>query len=422
MIAVIRKRKAEERESSAADARLGMWPWSAASAPSAAAPTPILRIDSAAHMQPIRDAAASNKYSMTLGDDWTLLWTFRTPWTTEALKKRLLQKRPFSHRPFLVNHLAGTLRVASKEHLPEFLRTAGLTDAAPATFRLPEDMELARAALTRDPLHDASGLPTWMLKSKQHRNIRPLLNSTSEHLASQSPALLQRRVRPLLLPGLHRAFDIGIYVLVSSVSPLRIYAYEKALVRVCEKPFPTSAAGFASSADRSAYVINHYSPLWSLPFFAPFFAQCPGHTDAACALRAALSAHGHDGAQLWRKMEAVVSRALTHLKPHAEEGLHRIGLSPAHAFELFRFDFMVDERAQPMLTEVNISPNMVAAHDEDGKVKAALLRDTLRIVSTRLRTMKATAASSAGAAATREAAVAGGFRRIGRSKGRGRSA
>ena len=121
-------------------------------------------------------------------------------------------------------------------------------------------------------------------------------------------------------------------------------------------------------------------------------------------------------------MEAVVSRALTHLKPHAEEGLHRIGLSPAHAFELFRFDFMVDERAQPMLTEVNISPNMVAAHDEDGKVKAALLRDTLRIVSTRLRTMKATAASSAGAAATREAAVAGGFRRIGRSKGTGRSA
>ena len=81
--------------------------------------------------------------------------------------------------------------MASKEHLPEFLRTAGLTDAAPATFRLPEDMELARAALTRDPLHDASGLPTWMLKSKQHRNIRPLLNSTSEHLASQSPALLQ---------------------------------------------------------------------------------------------------------------------------------------------------------------------------------------------------------------------------------------
>ena len=56
-----------------------------------------------------------------------------------------------------------------------------------------------------------------LLKSKQHRNVRALVNASRAGLVANSPAILQRRVRPLILPGLGRSFDIGLYVLVSSI-------------------------------------------------------------------------------------------------------------------------------------------------------------------------------------------------------------
>ena len=108
-------------------------------------------------------------------------------------------------------------------------------------------------------------------------------------------------------------------------------------------------------------------------------------------------------------MEAIAARLLAHLRPHVEGGLEKLGLSPRHVFEVFRFDYMVDEHAQPVLTEVNLSPNMVAAHAEDGKVKNALLRDLMRIVGTRT---GSSAKSSAAREAAAESAVAGGFHRV----------
>ena len=50
--------------------------------------------------------------------------------------------------------------------------------------------------------------------------------------------MVQRRVRPLLLPGLPRVFDVGLYVLVSSVRPLRVWAFNRSLVRVCLSSYP----------------------------------------------------------------------------------------------------------------------------------------------------------------------------------------
>ena len=82
-----------------------------------------------------------------------------------------------------------------------------------------------------------------------------------------------------------------------------------------------------------------------------------------------------------------------------------------HAFELFRFDFMVDEAARPLLTEVNLSPNMVPAHPEDGRVKAALLKDALRLVSVR-------PARGEHRDAARHPLPLGGFRPIGGARAR----
>ena len=309
-----------------------------------------------------------------------------------------------NRKRLLVNHMPGTLRLASKSHLPSFARLAGFEDSIPTTFVLPEELDQAHHALSEHGIRDSTGLPLWVLKSKQHRHVRALMNVSRAGLLANSPALLQRRVRPLILRGLGRAFDVGLYVLVSSVTPLRVYAYERALVRVCEAPFPNERTGFRNSA---SFVVDHYAPIWTLPFFQRLLQTCDA--SAACALRKALDADGHDGEGLWRGMHAIAGGLLSALQPAVEVGLRHLGLNGENAFELFRFDFLVDTRGQPVLTEVNISPNMVATHPEDRRVKAALLRDTLRIASEKMRRM-APMAGLEGQQDARE--VMGGFMRL----------
>ena len=71
-------------------------------------------------------------------------------------------------------------------------------------------------------------------------------------------------------------------------------------------------------------------------------------------------------------------------------------------------------RAWQVLTEANLSPNLVAAHPHDGAVKAALVRDTLRLVARRLANRSAWRGGGTGAEAlaAAEAQDLGGFRRV----------
>lgn len=113
------------------------------------------------HLQPVRVAAASAGLKITSGDEWSMLWSYRTPWASDVLKRRNKSRRAgggFAY-PFFVNHLPGTLRLASKAHLPAFARSAGLEMAVPASYLIPEQIEAARDAIISAGLRDAKGLP-----------------------------------------------------------------------------------------------------------------------------------------------------------------------------------------------------------------------------------------------------------------------
>ena len=384
---------------------------------------PTLRVvETGTHLNQVRQQAPRAGLPLTKGEDWSVLWSYRTPWDSEPFKRRISgASGTLDSSRLLVNHLPGTLRMASKEHLIAFARTAGLdAGTVPSSYLLPEHKVALRSALDAEGIFGSDGLPIWLFKSKSHRGVHVLLNSSDQALAQSSPAIVQRRVAPLLLRRHRHAFDLGLYVLVTSVRPLRVFAYERALVRFCEKPFPTTAHGF--TAEPGSYVINHYTPIWTIPTFAAALKTC--NESAACALRAELTRDGYDATALWERMHATVTRLLTKLEPHVLSGLARQRLSPDAVFELYRFDFMVNARGAPVLTEVNISPNLVPAYRQDGEVtrpghacappatpvfarpsvrghprlrvsvhvphartqvKAALVRDALRMASQRLR-------------------------------------
>jgi hypothetical protein len=192
--------------------------------------------------------------------------------------------------------------------------------------------------------------------------------------------MVQRRVQPLLLRAAPRVFDIGLYVMVSSVQPLRVYLFNEHLIRFGKEPYPRSPAGFSQAG---SFVINDYTPVWKLPELKPALAKCGG--SPSCTLRQQLQAEGHDPDRLTRRMHSIVAALLAAVRPAMEAGFHRVPVPSQSAFELLRFDFLVNASGMPLLTEVNMSPNLVSKTAEDGSIKRNLLRAVLSVAAARLR-------------------------------------
>ena len=69
-------------------------------------------------LKPVAEAARKLKLATTAGDDWTVLWSYKSPWELiDSLAKR---RATAGARPYLVNHLPGTIRLVSKVHLVRF--------------------------------------------------------------------------------------------------------------------------------------------------------------------------------------------------------------------------------------------------------------------------------------------------------------
>ena len=94
-------------------------------------------------------AAQKLKLATTAGEDWTVLWSYKPPWDLDSLARR----RVAGARPYLVNHLPGTIRLVSKVHLAKFSAELAVRlprifgGITPETYALPEQARLLDAAI-----------------------------------------------------------------------------------------------------------------------------------------------------------------------------------------------------------------------------------------------------------------------------------
>lgn len=286
---------------------------------------------------------------------------------------------------FAVNHVAGLHSLLFKPDLAKF--TAGLAASSPRLFNgstpeayvLPGQLHALRERLRREGLTDTAGMPHWLVKRVSHRGIHALQNGSHKALQNLGLAIVQRRVTPLLLQSAPQIFDIGLYVMISSVRPLRVYLFEEQLVRFCKEAYPRTQAGFSSP---DSFVVNDYLPVWTISAFAGDVVSCKG--SPSCILRRQLRAEGYNDVRLWRTLETIVASLLVAVRPSIEAGLPRTHVPHQSTFELLRFDFLVNKSAMPVLTEVNMSPNLVSKTAQDGVVKRKLLRAILSVAAKRL--------------------------------------
>ena len=158
----------------------------------------------------------------TANENWSLLWAHEYPFNNEEKTRFISNMKGFQK----VNKIPGLTYLTNKILL---VTSSGLPEI-PKAFRIPQQMsELQKYSETHPKT-------MFVHKNAQHRGIE--IQTVEDLLSRQEDkkeSFAQVYVpNPLLIDGYK--FDIGVYVIVSSISPLRVYIYEDdAQFRFCQK-------------------------------------------------------------------------------------------------------------------------------------------------------------------------------------------
>ncbi|KAK6028557.1 Tubulin-tyrosine ligase family protein [Ostertagia ostertagi] len=262
-------------------------------------------------------------YNVTSGNtpvEWDVLWTHE--YSLKNVKYTDPIREAKAHQ--IVNHIAGSGFYTSKVWLATSHRLKGI----PQSFKLPKQK---KELLTYAHQHPNI---MWVQKDNSHRNIQ-VRELKTMNLEKENTFVQEFVSNPLLIDNrsvsenyqlsliqrvfFRRKFDIGVYTVITSINPLRVYVYEgDSLLRFCAEDY----LPFDSSRLDKYVVGDDYTPIWEV-----FHNQQP------------------------RMLAAFKSLP-----------------SKANFFELSRFDFIVDEQLNVFLMEANMSPNLSSEHFSQNQI------------------------------------------------------
>lgn len=291
-----------------------------------------------------------------------------------------------------INHLPGSYVIVSKDQvyktIVELQNNFGkaVYDFIPRQFVLPEQKDefidaFKKRAKKNVPRSRARTDPDygkrWLVKSQGHRGVRFFTGLEDLDNILTTKDMVAQCIEPFLIGG-HK-FDIGLYVAITSIDPLRIYVYENALLRICKLPYPKH---LDETADKESYVVVDYLPPWENNALRRYYRQIPSAshegTNHFHVLKQYMDSQGIDAIDFERSIYSSVVKMITGNRHHFLKSLGyyqktypRSNFSAQNFFEMWRFDFMVDDTGKPWLMEVNQSPNLKEKNfDKSGTDKA----------------------------------------------------
>uniref|UniRef100_A0A1Q3F6B7 Putative tubulin-tyrosine ligase-related protein n=1 Tax=Culex tarsalis TaxID=7177 RepID=A0A1Q3F6B7_CULTA len=275
------------------------------------------------------------------------------------------------------NHLPGSFQIGRKDRVWRNLQTQmnrhGKKEFGfmPRTYIIPQDLKLLRQMW---PRYSQRGCK-WIIKppaSARGTGIK-VVNRWSQ-IPKRKPLIVQRYVeRPLLING--SKFDLRLYVLVTSINPLRVFMHTDGLARFASVKYSEKSD---TLSDRYMHLTNYSINKLSDKYSANEDADaCQGHKWTIKSLWSYFTEKGVNTDRLWGALRNLVLRTVL-----AGEGpIHAMSKlnvgNRYNCYELFGIDVLLDSELVPWLLEVNISPSLHSASTLDAHVKGPLVKALL---------------------------------------------
>ncbi|XP_076235037.1 tubulin monoglutamylase TTLL4 [Calliopsis andreniformis] len=242
----------------------------------------------------------------------------------------------------------------------------------PLSFVLPEERSVLRKYMQKN-----CGI--WIVKppaSSAGCGIK--IVSRLCEIPDHHPLVVQRYIsKPRLIDGVK--FDMRLYVLLTSIDPLRIYVYNNGLVRLATVKYVNHVS---TLSDRFMHLTNT-----SVNKFNPNFktndspTKCKGNMwSLNCLWKYLSSSEDVDTLKIWAKIKDIAIKTVISAEPSLAEAWKKASMSTYNFYQLFGFDVLLDREYRPWLLEVNNFPSMDPDTPLCKIVKDQLAEDYLNLV------------------------------------------
>ncbi|XP_065653836.1 probable tubulin polyglutamylase ttll-15 isoform X1 [Hydra vulgaris] len=287
---------------------------------------------------------------------WDVMWSYTFPFLNNF--NDLLQKLQPHQK---VNHMPGIGYLTLKVYLASLKK-----QWIPEAFVLPEDKDQFDLRVQKFPNK------SWVQKSNNHRGIK-IIQAKDVDFQSTNSFIQEFVDQPLLVDG--KKFDIGVYVVITSVEPLLAYAYSsEILVRFCKHnyyPF--------NPEDTESYVVgDDYLPVSEMPSLKSYYNQFK--MTVHDSLFTYLYSIGYNSQKIWYEIKRCIAEVLIEKQVTMQKSFTGF-LHKQNFFELVRMDFIIDQLANVWLMEINMSPNLSSeVHKLNALMYEQVIYNTLSLV------------------------------------------
>jgi len=311
--------------------------------------------------------------------DWDVHWAERE-WTYEIFDTTHLEPhqrinhfrngRELCRKDLLVKNLKRMKRNLQREGQTDQSRAY---DFAPLSFVLPREYALFVEEFKRSggvwimkPIGSAQGRGIFLF-SRLSEISDWRTDPTRRQQTNETPApeayVVQRYVENPYLIG-NKKFDVRLYVLVTSFSPLVAYLYRGGFARFSHTRYDPSD------------IANNFVHLTNVAVQKTadnYDARSGGKMDLRSLKLLMATRHGMPAIdELFLAIERLVVRSLL--------AVQHVMIADKHCFELYGYDVLVDDDLKPWLIEINASPSLSANTKDDYHLKTNMLHDVLDVL------------------------------------------
>ncbi len=283
-----------------------------------------------------------------------------------------------------LNHFPGNAALTVKSRLHESLSTlrermveshgaasepASRLAFFPRSWVMPDDYHALQDTALANPDQ------RWILKptnASKGKGVRVLRDAGDAPLAADW-MVQEYLANPHTIRG-HK-YVLRLYVLISSLEPLRVYLYRQGFAKLASEPWDPEDADnpFSQLTNPDINALNDR-------------ADVPVEFIDLDRYRAWLRDQGHDDDRLFARIHDLVALTAISAVDAMRGRTAEVGADPRGCYELLGLDCLVDDTLKPWILECNLSPSLgICAAPENGgrveeAVKGGLVRDMVALL------------------------------------------
>ncbi|MEQ6889998.1 hypothetical protein ABE957_15080 [Halomonas sp. CS7] len=239
----------------------------------------------------------------------------------------------------------------------------------PRAYVMPDDYHALQQAARDRPEQ------RWILKptnASKGKGIR-LLKDVAEAPLARDWLVQEYLANPHTIRG-HK-YVLRLYVLISSLAPLRVYLYRQGFAKLASEPWDPDDADnpFSQLTNPDINALNDR-------------AEVPVEFIDLDRYRRWLKDQGHDDDALFARIKDLVALTVISAVDAMRARTAEAGADPRGCYELLGLDCLVDDTLTPWILECNLSPSLgiCAAPESGGRVeeavKGGLVRDLVTLI------------------------------------------